>query len=111
MAMPKAAVDHNHSPARGKRHVRPSRQVFAMKPEAVSKSMGNPSDEHFRFSVFGADERHPATTFRMNVRPICGTLGNFFYHYQAFMKNKDDSLNDSLAKGEGLSCGVGIKDD
>ena len=59
--MPKAAMNENSDPARGKDQVGSSRQVLPMEAETKPMGVQEPTDEELRLGVSGFHPRHDLT--------------------------------------------------
>ena len=69
MPMPEAAVDEDHEPVFRKNEIGPPREIFPVKAEAQSHTVGYASDSDFRSGVPIPDLRHVGASAH-GVEPV-----------------------------------------
>jgi hypothetical protein len=62
--VPEASMHENYFSLAGKYQIWLSRQVWPMKPVAVSHAMNQAPDEQFRMGVLGTHATHPLASLR-----------------------------------------------
>lgn len=75
--MPKAAVDENSPLPAEEGQIGCAGEVFSMKPITVAKTVGQASNDHFRFHAVTSDRAHiGATTFGTQLVHKCDFLSH-----------------------------------